>query len=232
MYACVVRTVSPQKKKKNMRKSCFAPKKLLVLIINITCLLLVWSLFKLCFFNNQSDQVNLNTDFSINDLNIKYPNLLSCSRTYNPWDMGQSNKETVVLSTYSVPASNETHKLRVSRAVLVYFPIESVSHFMPEFRWLYRSWIEMQKYEPPHWRTDLVIFLEKDAGFFKDDANNVFTKLNCKFTNLRSSETDKPMCTLIEFVPLQKVGVYLCICLFVCVKCMINKPIVKQIFKF
>ena len=49
---------------------------------------------------------------------------------------------------YSNPAANITYEQRILKAVLVYFPIELSESFVLEFKWLYRSWIEMIKYEP------------------------------------------------------------------------------------
>ena len=138
---------------------------------------------------------------SSHNLHANYPNLLECSQSYNPWTINAPADKTQY--DYSQSAMNSTHSQRILRGVLVYFPIESVAHFELEFKWLYRSWIEMQKYEPKAWRTDLIVYIEKDEKLFTD-TNFFFNKLNCTFTNLRVLSTDKPMCTLINFVPLQK----------------------------
>ena len=149
----------------------------------------------------QSTTTQLRQTYNLNKI---YPHLLACTKTYaQPWSPAQKLSPISGLEAYSQPASNETHLLRLTRAVLVYFPIQSVQHFAPEFKWLYRSWIEMQKYEPKQWRTDLIIFLERDDKL-SDDEKFFLNKLNCSFSNLRSNENDKPMCTLIEFVSVQK----------------------------
>lgn len=103
---------------------------------------------------------------------------------------------------YSKPAANETHQLRIVKGVLFYFPIELRNEFMYEFRWLYRSWIEMQKHEPVMWRTDLIVFVKNDRNFF-DDLSFFFNQLNCSFAHRRKSSSDLPMCTLIEYTPLK-----------------------------
>lgn len=64
----------------------------------------------------------------------------------------------------------------------------------------------MQKYEPTKWRTDLVIFIRNDPMFFKD-GNSFLEQLNCKFSNRRTSKSDRPMCTLVEYVPLRDLKV-------------------------
>ena len=61
----------------------------------------------------------------------------------------------------------------------------------------------MQTYEPNKWRTDLVVFIEKNHTYF-DQKDYFLNELNCKFENLRKLPEDKPMCTLIDFVPLDK----------------------------
>jgi hypothetical protein len=146
------------------------------------------------------------------NINGVYPDLIQCSasftsasslpNTHSPWTPNEKLSPIYNLQAYSLPASNLTHSMRITRAVLVYFPIQSVQHFEYEFKWMYRSWYEMQKYEPTKWRTDLVIFLERDRKLFAQE-NFFFNKLNCSFKNVRSSQSDEPMCTLIEFVPLQ-----------------------------
>ena len=141
---------------------------------------------------------------SLNSFSQAYPHLIKCVTPYaQPWSPPQQVSVLVNIGDYARPASNLTHSLRLTRAILVYYPIESSANFEPELKWLYRSWIEMQKYEPKQWRTDLVIFLERDGKMF-DNENYFFNKLNCKFDNLRKGDMDAPMCTLIEFVPLQK----------------------------
>lgn len=32
--------------------------------------------------------------------------------------------------------------------------------YEPELRWFIRSWIEIMKYEPELWRTDLILYVE------------------------------------------------------------------------
>ena len=75
---------------------------------------------------------------------------------------------------------------------------------MPEFKWLYRTWIETQKGEPKKWRTDLIIFIENNSTFFKSKNAQFFDELDCKFENKRTSKSDRPMCTLINYVALNK----------------------------
>ena len=57
----------------------------------------------------------------------------------------------------------------------------------------------MMKYEPPEWRTDLIIFTEFDKNVFGND-QFFLNHLNCSFNNIRKSPMDKPLCTLIHYV--------------------------------
>ncbi len=86
--------------------------------------------------------------------------------------------------------------------MLFYFPIESAGHFEIEFEWLYTSCIEMQKSEPAKWRTDLILLINNDPVFFKDNSS-FLDKLNCSFLNRRTSKLDRPMCTLVNYTPLK-----------------------------
>ena len=54
----------------------------------------------------------------------------------------------------------------------------------------------MQRYEPVKWRTDLVVFIE--GSDFND-----LKELNCTYENRRTNVFDKPMCTLIKYIPLK-----------------------------
>jgi hypothetical protein len=54
----------------------------------------------------------------------------------------------------------------------------------------------MQRYEPVKWRTDLIVFIER-SNF------DVLKELNCTYENRRTNMLDKPMCTLIKYIPLK-----------------------------
>lgn len=101
----------------------------------------------------------------------KYPEALNCnlaSPELPPFDarfLGTSED----FYDFSKPASNNTHNLRIVRGIVVYFPIEKYNNFLLEFKWMYRSWIEMQNYESAKWRTDLIVFLDTDNEAFKLD---------------------------------------------------------------
>ena len=133
----------------------------------------------------------------------RYPNFLDCNKDFEKWKLSDLKRDASNKFNYSQPAPNKTHEHRVLRALLLYFPIEKSAEFESEFKWLYRSWIEMQKFEPKKWRTDILVFIERDEAFFSRP-NYFFKQLNCSFLNKRNSLTDKPMCTLIEHVPLRK----------------------------
>lgn len=85
------------------------------------------------------------------------------------------------------------HKLAIYHFITtlkVYFPIEQNNDFVLEFKWLYRSWIEMQKHEPVKWRTDLIVFIFKDENYF-NKSDFFFNEMNCSFSNRRNSDIGK-----------------------------------------
>lgn len=132
----------------------------------------------------------------------KYPNFMNCHKeTLKKWTANTVNPNPA--PDYSKPAPQETHGIDFTRAVLLYFPLEQADHFKLEFKWFYRSWIEMQKHEPKKWRTDLVIFIENDAASFNGPLS-FLNELNCNFINRRTSSSDKPMCILVHYVALKK----------------------------
>lgn len=136
-----------------------------------------------------------NATFKYNYLK-QYGNILRCDSEFGQFFDSQAKED------YTQPAPVQTHDMRMTRAVLVYFPINQINNFKPEFKWMYRSWIEMQKHEPKLWRTDLVVFINKNVIFEKKDF--FLNGLNCTFTNRRTTPQDKPMCSLVEYIPLKE----------------------------
>jgi hypothetical protein len=59
----------------------------------------------------------------------------------------------------------------------------------------------MQKYEPKRWRTDIIVFMNKNQ--YDSLGNNVFNELNCTVDNIRKSKIDKPMCTVRNFIDIK-----------------------------
>jgi hypothetical protein len=135
----------------------------------------------------------------------KYPKMLDCNPKSIPkWP---PIDKYIPLYRYVLPAENESFNHRYLRGILIYLQLDpnnkyNESSFI-QFKWFYKSWIEMIKYEPTKWRTDLIIFVEKKDDYFSD--NKFFlNELNCSFLNKRRSNMDKPMCTLIEYTPIAK----------------------------
>ena len=58
---------------------------------------------------------------------------------------------------FITPGSCSTAK-NVRRAILVHFPVQRASHFLPELKWLYLSWVETLRRQPAHWETDLLVY--------------------------------------------------------------------------
>jgi hypothetical protein len=133
----------------------------------------------------------------------RYPFFLKCKQYYSNRTEDDDSSTSKLFYNYSKPAENSTHSLRIIRAVIVYYPVDKIDHFEYEFRWLYRSWINMIRYEPSKWRTDLVVFIKDEPKYFQNDTF-FLNKLSCSFRNIRRSPADKPMCTLINYVPINQ----------------------------
>ena len=100
---------------------------------------------------------------------------------------------------YDNEADKRLFEIEILRGILIYFPIEKFHSFQHELKWLYRSWVEMQKYESDYWKTDLVIFMDVNMTI-KLNKMIQFENLNCTTVNLRKSKKDKPMCTILNYV--------------------------------
>jgi hypothetical protein len=138
----------------------------------------------------------------------KYPFILSCNlSSYSKFSRDDllKNYSKIKLESINYDYTQESPKhlqiMRIVRAIIIYYPIEISNDYIYEFKWMYRSWIEMQKTEPSYWRTDIVIFINND--YFQNNNNFFLTKLNCSFNNIRKTNQDKPMCTLVDYKPLK-----------------------------
>ena len=125
-----------------------------------------------------------------NNTKLIYSNLLKCRTDY------RNNKHNEIWK----PADSNLTQLRIIRGILVYYPSDKTDWFEQEFRWLFRSWIEMQKYEPNLWRTDLIVFTDIQR---LGEKMNLFNGLECLVTNLRKTREDKPMCTIIDYISIK-----------------------------
>jgi hypothetical protein len=143
---------------------------------------------------NQTNNIKINNQEEEKEI-IKYPNLLKCKTQYDSSMLNES-----VRNDYSLEANERLQKLRIVRGILIYYPAEKHSRFEHEFKWFYLSWIEMQKYEPELWRTDLVIFMNQK---YLSEAVTTFKELNCSTLNQRTSKEDLPMCTIIEYISVE-----------------------------
>ena len=157
-------------------------------------------LFKQIFIQNR-EKINakvkkIETTNQVKENGLKYENLLSCQNNYNNSILSEKDK-----NNYKIEADKKLHDLRIVRGIIIYYPVAKHEWFEQEFKWLYRSWIEMQKYEPKMWRTDLIVFLD----YTLHEKNNIktFHELNCLPSNIRLSKNDLPMCTILDYVQIQ-----------------------------
>ncbi|RHY32726.1 hypothetical protein DYB32_002308 [Aphanomyces invadans] len=88
-------------------------------------------------------------------------------------------------SQFTIAAPGDTASF--VRATVLYLP-SYTPKFEDEFRWFRRSWIEMQKYEPVSWRTDIVVY--------SDGPLPVLEQLNCSMTSRRTTRNEPNRCIL------------------------------------
>jgi hypothetical protein len=129
----------------------------------------------------------------------RYPFLLDCKTDYNKLDPRNITNVQDPDYNYMQPADKATFKQRITRAILVYFPIAKIDYFEIELRWLYRSWIHMQTYESTKWRTDLIVFVDTTLTTHFSNASFFMHQMQCSLSNKRTSAEQKPMCTLIHY---------------------------------
>ena len=128
----------------------------------------------------------------------RFPNAFKCKNEYNKWSKPYMSQSSDLFYNYSREAPKKLHNIRITRAVVIQFPIDKIDHYLYEIKWLYLSWLHMMKFEPTKWRTDLVIFVEYNQSLFETN-NFVLNELKCSFNNVRRSPNDPPMCSLINY---------------------------------
>ena len=128
--------------------------------------------------------------------NVKYPNLLKCYNNYNDSMLNETDRKN-----YQNEADKRLYDLKIVRGVIIYFPVAKLDWFEQEFKWLYRSWVEIQKYETKLWRTDLIVFL--DYKLYEKQNRKTFHELNCLITNVRKTRNELPMCTILDYVQIK-----------------------------
>ncbi|CAF1258541.1 unnamed protein product [Adineta steineri] len=81
----------------------------------------------------------------------------------------------------------------VQRAIIIYYPHHQSEYFFPEIRWLYRSWAEMLRSQPPTWRTDFLIFTYNFSAEFRS--------LGC-INRIRENKQEPSVCRVFLYVPI------------------------------
>ena len=176
---------------------------------NYTFILIGLLVFGLVFINQLAQ--NDKSDVFVSYL-AKYPFYLRCQSRLPGWERTLTESEIQQGFLLRKPAELEHHYLtrpssekrdeRITRAVILYFPLERSTNFETEFKWLFASWAEMLKHEPAKWRTDLIVFTDAESRDFGASAE-FLTKLNCSVKNRRQSVFDEPMCSIVAFKPFE-----------------------------
>jgi hypothetical protein len=151
--------------------------------------------------NDHKVVINLRNGF---DFLSRFPKAFECKTKFNnSWTEPSISSSNDTNYDYSKPAPKYLYKVRITRALVLRFPIKATEHFLSEFKWLYLSWVQMMKFEPAKWRTDLIVFVENKRDYF-EKRDFFLNELNCRFDNIRKSAKDPPMCTLIDYRPFSK----------------------------
>jgi hypothetical protein len=90
-----------------------------------------------------------------------------------------------------VPRLNQPLSMSITRGIVIFYPHNQEAGFLPELRWLYRSWIEMMKYEPSLWRTDLVIYTSNYTSNLQN--------LGCILGHIRLDRQEGPVCRVFLY---------------------------------
>ncbi|CAK4846187.1 unnamed protein product [Aphanomyces euteiches] len=94
-----------------------------------------------------------------------------------------------LIPTSSPPGENHQAASFV-RAAVVFLPSGKLeAKFLREFRWFRRSWVEMLKYQPETWRTDLIVFTDGDG--------KSLLPFNCTVDVIRTSSEDSSRCIIV-----------------------------------
>lgn len=91
-----------------------------------------------------------------------------------------------------VQRSLTTTNSSCQRAILVFYPSNQEEYYLPELRWLFRSWIEMMKFELEHCRTDLIIFTDRFSS-------NLI-HLGCLVNQIRQDDIELAQCRVITYL--------------------------------
>jgi hypothetical protein len=130
-----------------------------------------------------------------------YLDLNKCSVQYET--ASKANEANGLLYNYSLPADETLQSQTIIRGVMFFFQRSNAAQFMPEFKWLYRSWIESVRNSPKAWQTDLIVFVDlKD--YKNDPIFTVFEEFGCYINKPRVTKTDKSMCILIDFISMRE----------------------------
>ena len=77
---------------------------------------------------------------------------------------------------------------------MIFYPESQESRYLPEIRWLYRSWVEMMKSESKYWRTDLLIY----TGSY----SVALQELGCILNQKRQDHLEPPQCRVFLYLRL------------------------------
>ncbi|OQR89786.1 hypothetical protein THRCLA_09582 [Thraustotheca clavata] len=114
-------------------------------------------------------------------------------RLLTAWLLGVLSTWSCVMYYFNestaIADSNSSKQTTFVRAAVIYLPTKANTRFLSEFRWFHRSWVEMLKYQPANWRTDIVVF--------SDGPIPLIDELNCT-SQPRISRTEPNKCVGVQ----------------------------------
>ena len=119
-------------------------------------------------------------------------------RQRNIWNFADVSIIYAVTKRVNILLADDTYALihqpissTITRGVLIFYPHNKEIIFRPELLWLYHSWVEMMNYEPPLWRTDLIIYTEVYTVTLKE--------LGCILNRVRTDKSEPPQCRVFLY---------------------------------
>ncbi|CAF3473895.1 unnamed protein product [Rotaria socialis] len=109
---------------------------------------------------------------------------------FSPLELSNPEPINIINKEY-VPLIHQPFTSFLIRGIVIFYPHDQEHVFLSELFWLFRSWIEMMKDEPPSWRTDLVIY----TGVFTRNLQ----QLGCVFNRIRIDRKERPQCRVFPY---------------------------------
>ena len=113
--------------------------------------------------------------------------------SYLPLEQNTTKKNDIHNKEH-FPRIYQPVSLSILRGITIFYPHNQEDNFLSELLWFFHSWIEMMKYEPSSWRTDLIIY----TGNFTLNLQ----QLGCIYNRLRINRHEPAQCRVFPYEPI------------------------------